>query len=114
MATNVEASTASPRYPARTSEPGSGPGVGSGRPGRRYDARVGSKGSKPRKPSHSQHLNKVGTHADARYEQHEEREAIEDVMGLQGLAPWLKMTIVVVAALLFIAGIWAFLFAVVI
>ena len=35
-------------------------------------------------------------------------------MGLQGLAPWLKTTIVVVAALLFIAGIWAFLFAVVI
>jgi hypothetical protein len=75
---------------------------------------VGSKGSKPRKPSHSQHLDKVGTHADARYEQHEEREAILDVMGLQGMAPWLKTTIVVVIALLFVAGIFAFLFAVII
>jgi hypothetical protein len=75
---------------------------------------VGSKGSKPRKPSHSQHLNKVGTQTDARYEQHEEREAVLDVMGIQGMAPWLKTTIVVVAALLFVAGIFSFLFAVVI
>jgi len=46
---------------------------------------MGSKGSKPRKPSHSQHLPKVGSaEANARRQQHEEREAIGDVMGVSG------------------------------
>jgi hypothetical protein len=47
---------------------------------------MGSKGSKPRKPSHSQHLPKVGTADENARLQHEERAAIGDVMGISGSA----------------------------
>ena len=42
---------------------------------------MGSKGSKPRKPSHSQHLPKVGTATENARLQAEERRAIGEVMG---------------------------------
>ena len=37
---------------------------------------MGSKGRKPRKPSHSQHLKKVGDRSDYAHDQYEEREAV--------------------------------------
>ena len=43
---------------------------------------MGSKGSKPRKPSHSQHLPKVGTSIENERELHGEREAVLDQIGL--------------------------------
>lgn len=42
---------------------------------------MGSKGSKPRKPNHSQHLPKVGTATENARLQAEERRAIGEVMG---------------------------------
>ena len=43
---------------------------------------MGSKGSKPRKPSHSQHLPKVGSSTENQRLQRDERRAIGEVMGL--------------------------------
>ena len=63
---------------------------------------MGSSGSKPRKPSHSQHLPKVGSaEAEARREQAEERAAIGDVMGCSG--PTLRI-LLIIGALLLIGG----------
>ena len=53
---------------------------------------MGSKGSKPRKPSHSQHLPKVGTATENARLQREERAAIGDVMGISG--PVLRIVMV--------------------
>lgn len=63
---------------------------------------MGSSGSKPRKPSHSQHLPKVGTaEAEARREQAAERAAIGDVMGISGGAVrW----ILIIGAILIVGG----------
>ena len=43
---------------------------------------MGNKGSKPRKPSHSQHLPKVGSSTENQRLQSNERRAIGEVMGL--------------------------------
>ena len=45
---------------------------------------MGSKGSKPRKPSHSQHLPKVGTPEENAREQRGARRAVTDNMSLGG------------------------------
>jgi hypothetical protein len=66
---------------------------------------VGSKGSKPRKPTHSQHLPKVGTRSDLEYDQHEEREAVLDVLGVGDSSAWLKYTVVIIGILLLIGAI---------
>jgi hypothetical protein len=66
---------------------------------------MGSKGSKPRKPSHSQHLPKVGTSTETERELREERRAIADVMGIGSLAPWLKVLLMVVAVLILLGAI---------
>jgi hypothetical protein len=62
---------------------------------------MGSKGSKPRKPSHSQHLPKVGTSTENARLQHEERQAIGDVMGISGAA---VRVILIIGAILIIGG----------
>ena len=66
---------------------------------------MGSKGSKPRKPTHTQHLPKVGTRSEIEYEQHEEREAVLDVLGVGDSSPWLKYTVVIIGILLLIGAI---------
>lgn len=45
---------------------------------------MGSKGNKPRKPSHSQHLPKVGTPEENEREQRAARHAVAENMSLGG------------------------------
>jgi hypothetical protein len=66
---------------------------------------VGSKGSKPRKPTHSQHLPKAGTRADNQRLMHEEHQAIMDTMGMGGAGKGSRSVIWVVGALLLIGAI---------
>jgi hypothetical protein len=66
---------------------------------------VGSKGQKPRKSSHSQHLPKAGTRPDNELLMHEEHEAILDTMGLGGAGKGTKTLVWVVGALLLIGAI---------
>ena len=61
---------------------------------------MGSKGKRPRKPNHSQHLPKVGTPAERDRMMHEEHEAILDTMGLGGLGRGGRTAVWVVGALL--------------
>jgi hypothetical protein len=70
---------------------------------------VGSKGSKPRKPSHSQHLAKVGTKTENQRLLRAERGAIGDTMGVGGLSSGLRIAIILVLAALFVLALWAFL-----
>jgi len=58
---------------------------------------MGSRGQKPRKPKHSEHLPKVGTATENRLEQRGEREAVLDNLGLGGIPAWVKLTIGVIA-----------------
>jgi hypothetical protein len=44
---------------------------------------MGSRGSKPRKPEHSQHLPKVGTPTENERLLHEERDAVLGQMGVR-------------------------------
>jgi hypothetical protein len=69
---------------------------------------MGSKGSKPRKPKHSQHLPKVGTTTENERLLHEERHAIGDVMGL-GSSPVLRAVVIGIVALLFVSAVLSFL-----
>jgi len=73
---------------------------------------MGSKGSKPRKPSHSQHLPKVGTRDEIEYEQHLEREAVLDVMGISGFPSWAKWSIIAFCVLLLIGAVLGLMFVV--
>ena len=65
---------------------------------------VGSKGSKPRKPTHSQHLPKAGTRTDNERLMHEEHQAIMDTMGMGGAGKGSKAVIWTVGALLLIGA----------
>jgi hypothetical protein len=73
---------------------------------------VGSKGRKPRKPSHSKHLDKVGAHNDFAREQHEERQAIADVMGLGNASPWVRTALVAIATVVLVAAVVSLIFVV--
>jgi hypothetical protein len=66
---------------------------------------VGSKGSKPRKPSHSQHLPKPGTHEDTERLMHEEHQAIMDTMGLGNAGKGVRAVMWVVGTLALIGAI---------
>jgi nucleoside permease NupC len=62
---------------------------------------MGSKGKKKaRKPSHSQHLPKVGTATENNRLLHEEQHAVLDQMGVGGASSGLKIAFVVIAVLL--------------
>jgi hypothetical protein len=65
---------------------------------------VGSKGSKPRKPTHSQHLPKAGTKTDNERLMHEEHQAIMDTMGMGGAGKGSKAVIWTVGAILLIGA----------
>jgi hypothetical protein len=66
---------------------------------------VGSKGKKPRKPSHSQHLPKVGTRTEEQRMMHEEHEAILDTMGMGGLGKGGRGVVWLVGAVMLAAAI---------
>ncbi|HEY7438041.1 MAG TPA: hypothetical protein VIC35_01465 [Acidimicrobiia bacterium] len=69
---------------------------------------MGSKGRKPRKPSHSQHLPKVGTAAENTRLQHEERSAVADVMGLGNASSATKAAVMIIGGIIFALAILAF------
>jgi hypothetical protein len=66
---------------------------------------VGSRGSKPRKPSHSQHLPKAGSHEDTERLMHEEHDAILDTMGLGGMSEGTKRVVWTVAIVVMVAAV---------
>lgn len=64
---------------------------------------------KSRKGGKRQHLAKVGTHGTARAQEHREREAIADTMGIGGAAPWLKWTVLAIGTFILIGALIAFI-----
>jgi hypothetical protein len=62
---------------------------------------VGSKGSKARKPSHSQHLPKVGTATENRRLQRAERHAVGEQLGGTGMPAGFAIGLVLVIAAAF-------------
>lgn len=70
---------------------------------------MGSKGSKPRKPKHSQHLPKAGTAPDTERLLHEEHQAVMDTMGLGGAPKAVKTVVWVIGALLLIGAVLGFI-----
>jgi hypothetical protein len=71
---------------------------------------MGSKGSKPRKPSHSQHLPKVGTAPEIQRAMHEDRRAVADAVGLGAAPAWLKYLAIAIGIALLAAAILALAF----
>jgi hypothetical protein len=71
---------------------------------------MGSKGSKPRKPQHSQHLPKVGSSTENERLMQEEHEAIADVMGVGGAGQWMKVVVIGIAILLLIGAVLGLVF----
>jgi hypothetical protein len=62
---------------------------------------MGSQGMKhTRKGQSREHLPKVGTHDEAREEQHLERQAIGDVMGLGSVPSWVRWGALMVGAII--------------
>ena len=68
---------------------------------------MGSSGKKPRKGKKPQHLAKVGTHTN---HQAAERRAVAENMGLGGAAPWLRVTLMVIAFLVVAGAIFSLAF----
>ena len=67
---------------------------------------MGSRGEKrSRKGGQRQHLPKVGTRDAARAEQHRERGAVADTMGLGRTPVWVRWTALFVAAAILIGGV---------
>ena len=62
-----------------------------------------------RKGRRREHLQKVGTRNEARHEQHLERTAIADTMGIGGAPTWLKVTTIVVGGVLVAVALAAFI-----
>lgn len=68
---------------------------------------MGSKGGKPRKPTHSQHLPKVGSPEENEYEQREARHAVAENISFGGRSDKSPVNVVVgvIGALLVIGAI---------
>jgi hypothetical protein len=67
---------------------------------------MGSQGEKrSRKGGQRQHLPKVGTRDAVRAEQHREREAIADTMGLGRTPAWVRWTVLFIGAVILIGGV---------
>ena len=67
---------------------------------------MGSAGEKrSRRGGKRQHLDKVGSRSAAAHEQHLEREAIGDVMGLGGTSGCVRWTAIILIAVFVIGGI---------
>ncbi len=70
---------------------------------------MGSKGSKPRKPQHSQHLPKVGTATESDRLLHEEREAVLGNFGLRNASSGVKVVITAVIVIMVVGALLAFM-----
>jgi hypothetical protein len=69
---------------------------------------MGSRGEKrSRKGRHRDHLPKVGTRDAVRAEQHRERQAIADTIGLGRAPAWVRWTALLVGAAILIGGVVA-------
>jgi hypothetical protein len=66
---------------------------------------VGSRGNKPRKPKHSQHLPKVGTAPETQRLERDEAAAVLDNMGLRGAPSWARIAAGVIAVLLVVGAV---------
>jgi hypothetical protein len=67
---------------------------------------MGSQGEKrSRKGGRRQHLPKVGTRDEARAEQHREREAVADTMGLGRTPAWVRWAALFAVAVIVIGGV---------
>jgi len=66
---------------------------------------MGSKGSKPRKPKHSQHLPKVGTSTENDRLLHEEQQAVLGQMGVRNASSGVKAGVTAVVVVLIVAAI---------
>jgi len=67
---------------------------------------MGSQGERHgHKGGRREHLPKVGTRDEARAEQHREREAVADTMGLGRTPAWVRWTALFVGALILIGGV---------
>ena len=67
---------------------------------------MGSRGMKrTRKGEHREHLPKVGTRDEARAEQHLEREAIGDAMGLAHVPAWFRWAALFVGGIILIVAV---------
>jgi hypothetical protein len=67
---------------------------------------MGSQGEKrSRKGGRRQHLPKVGTRDEAHAEQHREREAVADTMGLGRTPAWVRWAALFVVAVIVIGGV---------
>jgi hypothetical protein len=65
---------------------------------------MGSKGSKPRKPQHSQHLPKVGSAPENERLQHAERHAVVDNMSFGGRSGKKSGVVIGTIAVIFVIG----------
>lgn len=67
---------------------------------------MGSRGMKrTRQGEHREHLPKVGTRDEIREEQHLEREAIGDAMGLSHVPGWLRWSALFVGAIILVVAV---------
>lgn len=67
---------------------------------------MGSRGEKrSRKGKHREHLPKVGTRDAVRAEQHRERQAVADTMGLGRTPPWVRWTALFIGAIVLLGGV---------
>jgi hypothetical protein len=65
--------------------------------------------SRSRKGGRRKHLDKVGDRSAARHEQHLEREAIADTVGLSGTPSWLRWAALAIGGLIMAAALVAFI-----
>jgi hypothetical protein len=71
---------------------------------------MGSKGSKPRKPRHSQPLPKVGTTTENERLLHEEQDAVLHQMGLsEGASSGAKIALIAIIVIIVVGAIFALL-----
>jgi len=70
---------------------------------------MGSKGSKPRKPKHSQHLPKVGTATENERLLHDEQHAVLDQMGMRNAPSGVKVAVTAVIVILVVAALLSFM-----
>ena len=70
---------------------------------------MGSKGSKPRKPKHSQHLPKVGSATENERLLHDERQAVLGQMGVGNASSATKIVVTVIVVALVVAALSGFL-----
>ena len=71
---------------------------------------MGSKGSKPRKPKHSQHLPKVGTKTENQRLMHDEQKAVMSQMGVGSASSGMKIVVLILVVILLLGAISGLIF----